>query len=196
MRTVAFININLSEISNVDLPLDIELLGNKLLPLEPTAIKLIKPGVKLKVVDEENKIKVFETINIESPYVIVKEISNYNNKRKHIRFPFIGRYQGFFISAFSDIPDIFLLRNLDIKAISIQPFPDFENYLSEDFEVNGRLAFPKLNLRSQVFSFKVVRTSENGIVLEMLGNKKFLEDLMVNVSHELKTFIKRLQEEL
>ncbi len=192
MKTVAFINMSFPETANVDIPVDIQLTGNRLTFLEPSVVKFVEPGSRLKVLDENNKIKVFEVLDVEIPSVTVREISYFEDRRRRIRFPFVGRYQGFFISAFSDIPDIFLLRNLSIDAVLIKSFPDFENYLNEDFEVNGRFVFPKLNVRSQVFSFRVMRISDDGLILEMLGNKKFLEDLMVNISSEIKKILKEL----
>jgi len=108
-----------------------------------------------------------------------------------VRLPFAGSYQGYLVSAFSGIPDLFSLRDINVNAVSLNPFPDYENYFTEDFEVNARFVFPKLRVRSPVLSFRVMRASESVVVLENLGSREFFKDLMVNMSVELKRFLRR-----
>ena len=46
-------------------------------------------------------------------------------------------------------------------------------------------------VRSPVLSFRVMRASESVVVLENLGSREFFKDLMVNMSVELKRFLRR-----
>ncbi|OMH40806.1 hypothetical protein [Desulfurobacterium indicum] len=190
MKTIAFLTLDIPSLPKADFPINVDFEGDKVIVPASKIIKFIDTSKGLKLIDHHNKVQVYDIKNIQGNILVVEKVTVFENRRKSIRLPFIGRYKGFFVSSINDVPDIYKLRDISFEAIAVETVGDSVPVFPENKEINGRLYFPAMGIKSPVLPFYIIRAAEKLAVFGFEGKTEFAKELMLNLTIELKHLLK------
>ncbi|SNR66027.1 hypothetical protein [Desulfurobacterium atlanticum] len=192
MKTIAFLTLDIPALPKADFPVNVEFEGNRVLVPALKIMNFIDTSKGLKLIDHTNKVQVYDIKSVEGNVLNVEKVATFENRRKSIRLPFIGRYKGFFVSAINDVPDVYKLRDISFEAIAVNPIGDAPVF-PENKEINGRLLFPAMGLKSPVLPFYIIRATSDIVVFGFEGKTEFAKELMLNLTVELKHLLKTME---
>jgi len=193
MKTIAFLTLDIPALPKADFPINVEFEGDKVIISSLKILNFIDTSKGLKLIDHTNKVQVYDIKSLSGNVLEVEKVAVFENRRKSIRLPFIGRYKGFFVSSISDVPDVYKLRDIAFEAIAVNPIGEIPPAFPENKEINGRLLFPIMGLKSPVLPFYLIRRAPDLVVFGFEGKTEFAKELMLNLTVELKHLLKTME---